>query len=301
MNALTTTGTAVALPADPMQLMHLAERLALARLIPSHFQKSPADCWLVMSFCRSRNLDFMMVVGECSVVQGRLFFSGKLTAALLNTSGHLADKLNYEYEYAKGEGTGPIRNRPDEVVAVTVSGRFTNETSPRVVRVDLASVRTKNAVWTSQPEQQLAYAGARIWGRRHAPEVLMGLLFEGEQIDVTPVVVEPAPHKVLSNYQEQSRKDLDRDPIEKAAAERKAKEPPETGPYRIGRDTPDQAGWIAWINKLKAHIEAAREHDIDEWLSLNDGALAELEQFNAAYHERLMSIINDAKTAQVAS
>jgi hypothetical protein len=280
-------GTMVALPGDPMQLMLLAERLAQAKLIPQHFQKSPADCWLVMSFCRNRNLDFMMVVGECSIVQGRLFFSGKLTAALLNTSGMLAERLNYEYA-ADGQ-------------SVTVTGRLNNEATQRTVKVDLASVKTTNKVWQSQPEQQLAYAGARIWGRRHAPEVLMGLLFEGEQIDVTPVVVEPAPHKVLSNYQEQSRKDLDRDPIEKAAAERKAKEPPETGPYRIGRDTPDQAGWIAWINKLKAHIEAAREHDIDEWLSLNDGALAELEQFNAAYHERLMSIINDAKTAQVAS
>ena len=52
-------------------------------------------------------------------------------------------------------------------------------------------MKTKNTVWTTQPEQQLAYAGARIWGRRHCPEVLMGLLFEGEQpmIDVTPAEV----------------------------------------------------------------------------------------------------------------
>lgn len=174
-------GTAIALPSDPMQLMALARELALARLIPPHFQKSPADCWLVMSFCRNRNLDFLMVVGECSVVQGRLFFSGKLTAALLNTSGYLAERLNYEYA-SDGQ-------------SVMVTGRLNNETSPRTVLVKLDEVKTGNKVWTTQPEQQLAYAGARIWGRRHVPEVLMGLLFEGEQpiIDVTPTEVKSEP------------------------------------------------------------------------------------------------------------
>jgi len=174
-------GTAIALPSDPMDLMKLAERLAMARLIPPHFQKSPADCWLVMSFCRNRNLDFLMVIGEVSVVSGRLFFSGKLTAALLNTSGYLAERLNYEYDY----------DEDGNAKAVVVSGRLTDETTKRIVSVHIDQVKTANKVWTTQPEQQLAYAGARIWGRRHTPEILMGLLFEGEQpvIDVTPTEV----------------------------------------------------------------------------------------------------------------
>jgi hypothetical protein len=185
MNAPAAVGTAIALPSDPMQLMQLAERLALARLIPPHFQKSPADCWLVMSFCRNRNLDFLMVIGEVSVVSGRLFFSGKLTAALLNTSGYLAERLNYEYD----------RDEDGNAKAVVVTGRLTDETSPRTVSVHIDQVKTANKVWTTQPEQQLAYAGARIWGRRHTPEILMGLLFEGEQpiIDVTPTEVPANP------------------------------------------------------------------------------------------------------------
>jgi len=201
-------GTAIALPSDPMQLMALARELALARLIPPHFQKSPADCWLVMSFCRNRNLDFLMVVGECSVVQGRLFFSGKLTAALLNTSGYLAERLNYEYD----------RDADGNAKAVIVSGRLADETAARIVSVHLDQVKTKNPVWTTQPEQQLAYAGARIWGRRHCPEVLMGLLFEGEQIiDVTPTEVS-REHVAIANpdtYKEDVRRDLNARPIEK--------------------------------------------------------------------------------------
>jgi len=333
MNALTTTtGTAVALPADPMQLMHLAERLAMARLIPPHFQKSPADCWLVMSFCRSRNLDFMMVVGECSVVQGRLFFSGKLTAALLNTSGHLADKLNYEYEYAKGEGAGPIRNRPDEVVAVTVSGRFANETSPRVVRVDIAGVRTKNPVWNTQPEQQLAYAGARIWGRRHAPEVLMGLLFEGETIDVTPVEERPkTPFRAGRTYEEALKADLNRDPINKPkpvpfpmsniSTGTMHAEPQQDGqpivrihdqklaervehmsnaaraaiaPYAIELKGADLAHWTDWSQQLVAYVRAAPDVDtLNDWVTENAEGLVAFSQASPGNHTRLMQVIND--------
>ena len=319
MNALTTTGTAVALPADPMQLMHLAERLALARLIPPHFQKSPADCWLVMSFCRSRNLDFMMVVGECSVVQGRLFFSGKLTAALLNTSGMLAERLNYEY----------VVDDKGAKVAVVVSGRFASETTPRTVTVELDQVKTNNKVWQTQPEQQLAYAGARIWGRRHAPEVLMGLLFEGEMIDVTPVAVKTEPISQMVNPAQRDINTGDAAAREKWRAERLANistgtmhaEPQQDGqpivrihdqklaervehmsnaaraaiaPYAIELKGADLAHWTDWSQQLVAYVRAAPDVDtLNDWVTENAEGLMAFSQASPGNHGRLMQVIHD--------
>jgi len=310
MNALTTTHNT--LPSDPMQLMVLAERLAMARLIPPHFQKSPADCWLVMSFCRSRNLDFLMVVGECSVVQGRLFFSGKLTAALLNTSGHLADRLSYDYEYNDKDKT--------DVYAVTVSGRLNNEATPRTIKITLNQVKTNNKVWATQPEQQLAYAGARTWGRRHAPEVLMGLLFEGEIIDATPTDAPqsfaprlpatpvdmpkmsqelltkmageqieravatakyPPPGKT---YDEATREDLDRTSIDSS---------PPVEPCEIPLTGDDVEAWSGWAKMFMASIRSAPSADIiNEWQMANADNLA---AFQARSEKSYLKLVDQVK------
>jgi len=312
MNALTVPNT-VSLPSDPMQLMALAERLAMARLIPPHFQKSPADCWLVMSFCRSRNLDFLMVVGECSVVQGRLFFSGKLTAALLNTSGHLADRLSYDYEYSDKDKT--------DVYGVTVSGRLNNEATPRTIHITLNQVKTNNKVWTSQPEQQLAYAGARTWGRRHAPEVLMGLLFEGETIDITPtdapqsftprlapVDVPKVSNELLTRmakdqierdpissgapkypppgktYAEATREDLDRTSIDTS---------PPVEPCEIPLTGDDVDAWSGWAKMFMASIRAAPTADaINEWQMANAD---NLQAFQARSEKSYLKLVDQVK------
>ena len=304
MNALTTTAANhITLPSDPMQLMVLAERLAMARLIPPHFQKSPADCWLVMSFCRSRNLDFLMVVGECSVVQGRLFFSGKLTAALLNTSGHLADRLRYDYEYKKAAGTGPIADRPDEVVAVTVSGRLNNEATPRTVRVALDQVKTGNKVWATQPEQQLAYAGARTWGRRHAPEVLMGLLFEGETIDITPTSAETvqafsprlAPKPAMDTSTDTSSvptpdiQKLSNELLTKMANEKTRNS---TLPHEIVRQGDENEHWGAWASELMEYVRRAPDAStVNDWTIANADSMQAFEQRSEKGYAKLISQI----------
>lgn len=310
MNELTTIdpfrAPVVMLPSDPMQLMALAKDLANARLIPSQFQKSPADCWLVMSFCLNRRMDFFMVAPECNVVKGRLFFSGKLTQALLNTSGYLAERINFEYE-----GTG-------DDLAVIVSGRLTTETTPRIVRVELKRVRTENEMWRKQPEQQLAYAGARIWGRRHLPEVLMGLMFEGETIDVTPNVI--ATHLNILHEQRKTHPAMSQDersqiaeqgdtadyhPSLAQAADTEAGMVPSVDlPSTAEReatlpvalpisDTNTARSWSTWASLLMAYVRAAPDANvINEWTTANAASLAKLKEYDAAKHARLVEMID---------
>jgi hypothetical protein len=62
--------------------------------------------------------------------------------------------------------------------------------------VFLADAKTSNSLWTKQPDQQLVYAGTRVWARRHAPEVMLGVYapeefdraepFTGPTIDAEP-------------------------------------------------------------------------------------------------------------------
>jgi hypothetical protein len=161
-------------PATMEEAVRLAELMASAKLVPAALQKSPADCLMVIQQAIRWGMDVFAVAQECSVIQGKLMHSGKLVAAVINARGGLAERLSFEYS-----GEGDDR-------AIVVSGRLSGEVEPREVVVRLRDARTANKVWQTQPDQQLMYHGSRVWARRHAPELMLGV-YSPEEFD------EPAP------------------------------------------------------------------------------------------------------------
>lgn len=174
-------GPIALLPQTMDQAFVLAERMAHARLVPAHLQKSPADCLLVIEQAMRWRMSPFAVAQATSSIQGKLMFEGKLVAAALHTSGALSTRLDYRYS---GEGD----NRQ-----VVVSGVLAGEEAPREVTITLREAATKNDMWKRQPDQQLAYHGARVWARRYAPEVILGVYAPEE---MAPLVTTPAapPH-----------------------------------------------------------------------------------------------------------
>jgi hypothetical protein len=177
-------------PANMTEAMRLAEMMANAKLVPKDLQKSPADCLMVIQQAIRWDMDPFAVAQECSVIQGKLMHSGKLVAAVVNARGNLAERLSFAYD-----GNGDART-------VTVSGRLQGEASARTVSVRLGEAKTNNRVWQTQPDQQLAYHGARVWARRHVPELMLGVYspeeFSPEEFDEpkrTPP--KPAPNVIL--------------------------------------------------------------------------------------------------------
>jgi hypothetical protein len=77
---------------------------------------------------------------------------------------------------------------------VIVTGRVKGDKEDcEITTPTVAEIKVKNSpLWTSDPDQQLAYYGSRAWARRHTPDVLMGVYdveeFEstGRYVDVTP-------------------------------------------------------------------------------------------------------------------
>jgi hypothetical protein len=113
-------------------------------------------------------------------------FSGKITAAAAVSSGAVSGRLTYTYS-----GDGDNRT-------VLVSGHVRGEGEASTVSVRLGDARTNNRLWTTQPDQQLAYHGARVWARRHAPWVMLGVSapeeFDEPQAEPRAVPnLEPAP------------------------------------------------------------------------------------------------------------
>jgi hypothetical protein len=170
MNAVVPFASAGLVPSNMSEAMRLAEMMATAKLVPVALQKSPADCLMVIQQAIRWDMDPFAVAQECSVIQGKLMHSGKLVAAVVNARGNLTDRLSFSYE---GEG----ENR-----TITVTGRLQGELSPRTVSVRLSEAKTNNKVWQTQPDQQLAYHGTRVWARRHTPELMLGV-YSPEEFD----------------------------------------------------------------------------------------------------------------------
>jgi len=270
-----TSSRSIALPTEAIAAMQLARELCTARSIPAAFQKSPADVFMVMSLCQRYGFDFYPTIWECSLIRGRLFFSGKMVAAMLNVSGILAERLNYEYT-----GSG------DEL-QVTVTARIAGETQQRSVPVKLRDVRTENENWKRNPEQQLSYAGARIWGRRHTPEILLGMMFEGETIDVTPTSV---TERTLSSAIETE--------LRKAGTPEQPTIPSPVPPAESAPphtlSPPEDGVWRPWAQQLIAYVRTAQTVDaVDDWVDFNKHQLAELEQAEPKMWRLLDAAINE--------
>lgn len=190
-------------------MMRVAEYMATSKTIPAHLQKSPGDCLRVVEYSYRTGMSPYAIADSTALIGGKLAFEGKLVAAMINASPRVEGALDYEYD---GEG----RQR-----CVTVTGRLRGEDKDRsvtvVVEQGLRDSKGARARWENDADQMLAYYGARVWARRHAPEVVLGIytpdeLMAGgrgevhdlpprEPVDITPKdEPEPEPQPIKISF-----------------------------------------------------------------------------------------------------
>lgn len=271
-------------PTTMGEAIRLAELMASAKLVPAALQKSPADCLMVIQQAIRWQMDPFAVAQECSVIQSKLMHSGKLVAAVVNARGNLTSRLSFEYS---GEG----ENR-----TITVSGQLQGEAGPRVVQVTLKDARTQNRVWQTQPDQQLAYHGTRVWARRHTPELMLGVN-SPEEFD------EPKWRVGVANpdtYKEDLRRDLNAQPIEAAPPPAETPAPIEDiEPYELEHTENSEDEWKRWGNDLFAYIKAAKTYQrIDQWIVANGEGFEALKHYDVGKFNRLRHMIQAVQDAK---
>lgn len=196
MNALTKaggtqpsggTGGGTLIPQNMDQAVRLAEMMARGKMLPQHLQNSPGDCLMVVEQAMRWQMSPFAVAQCTSSIKGKLMFEGKLVAAAIEASGAITGLIDYQFS-----GTGQDRK-------VVVSATRTGEATPKTVEVALKDAATDNGVWKKQPDQQLAYHGARVWGRRWTPGVMLGIYSReefsanGEVFDGTTIEAKAEP------------------------------------------------------------------------------------------------------------
>lgn len=173
------------MPSSIDQALSLAQLMAKAKLVPECLQNSPGDCLMVVEQAMRWGMSPFAVAQCTASVRGRLMYEGKLVAAVVNSSPILEGDLDYEFS-----GAGNDRS-------VLVTGKL-RDGRTRAVTVKLADILTYEkdgslkGMWKKQPDQQLCYGGARVWARRWAPQLMLGVYTPDEfdeaqsMRDVTP-------------------------------------------------------------------------------------------------------------------
>lgn len=235
MNAVTPhrpgAGALALLPTSMRDAMEMATMMAKAGFFPKELN-NPGACLFVVEQAMRWNMSPYAVATEMSFPQGKPMFSGKLVAAAVQSSGTIQGRMHYAYS-----GTGQDR-------AVTVSATLRGEAEPVSVDVRLADAKTSNQHWAKSPDQMLAYHGARVWARRYAPEVMLGV-YAPEEFDDAP---QAAPLPPASG------------PTIQGKAER-AVQPPELlmltpSVPRETRNAPSIQHWSKWCEAAIAKLDA---------------------------------------------
>jgi len=193
-------------------LQRIAMLMAHSSITPKHLRggsvkETIANCFRVANQAIRWGMDPFSIQDETYLVGGRLGYSGKLVAAVINARAGLAERLKYEYS---GSGDGRT---------VLVSGQLQGEATPRTITLSVKDVKTDNFMWQKHPDQKLAYNGAVHWARRHCPEIMLGVLTE-DDLDLMAASgrrvaaaaqepparsrLPPAPEKEEENHQQEA-------------------------------------------------------------------------------------------------
>ncbi len=154
------------------EALEFSTQMAKAKLLPVHLQNSPSDCLRVVMQATRWEMDPFSVAEKTSVISGKLMYEGQLVTAVVNSRGKMSKRLSYSF---KGEG---------DARCLTVSGTIEGETEARTIELpfSLAKRINKNGQMNTNPDQQACYIGARLWARRHMPELMMGV-YTPDEID----------------------------------------------------------------------------------------------------------------------
>lgn len=241
---MTASGASALVPTNMGDAMKLADMMAKTGFLAKELQ-TPGGALFVMEQAMRWQMSPFAVAMETSFISGKPMFSGKIVAAAIVSSGAIAGRIHYDYS-----GSGEDR-------AITVSATLRGEQEPRTVTVRLRDARTNNQMWNKQPDQQLAYHGARVWARRHAPEVMLGVWSE-EEIEPAQSTIPPA-----------------RGPVIDAGAEIMAERAPPVveGPDGWPMLAPDgslksadsAARWALWCRVAIGKLESVQA--LDEWIA----------------------------------
>src|SRR5690606_35360460 len=181
-----------------------------------------SNCIIALNMAQRLGADPMMIMQNLYLVDGRPSWSSQFIIAAINSSGRYSPLRfditggdeEVEIPYAVTEWVYNQATKKKEPVESNQTARVKNykcvawvvekatgerlESTPITMEMAVKEgwYQKNGSKWQSMPEQMLRYRAASFFGRIYAPDLLMGLRTQEEEmesiIDITP---EPAPQE----------------------------------------------------------------------------------------------------------
>jgi hypothetical protein len=158
------------------QLNRVAVALSQSSLVPAHLQGKPADCLLLTAQAMRWNIDPLVCAQHSFVHKGKVGYEGKLVAAIINSALKSRGEGTLDFAYSTVGGDRKIE------VSAKVDGR------DKKIEGFVSRWKTDNGAWAKDPDQMLAYRGARQWARLWMPEILLGVSGGADEVEEREVV-----------------------------------------------------------------------------------------------------------------
>ena len=182
------------------KLERLADLMASGKAtVPLHLKGSKGDCFAICLQSMQWGVNPFMAAQKTHLINGTLGYESQLVAAVINSSGIVTDRFNFNWfgnwekivgrfkqveSKTKKDDNGfpkkyivPDWNIADEQgLGVEVWATLRGESQPRKLTLLMTQARTRNStLWTEDPKQQLAYLAQKRWARLYAPDVILGV------------------------------------------------------------------------------------------------------------------------------
>jgi hypothetical protein len=207
----TTTDTAVAIPAQALDLFnlaafkdayHIAGILAKSQLIPKAFQGNVTDCIIAMEMAQRIGAGVFAVMQSLYIVHGKPGWSATFIIGALNACGRFAPLRFDITEPAESAVNG--KKIMDRVCTAWTIEKGTGERlEGPPVSIEMAHREgwfdKSGSKWQTMPELMLRYRAATFFGRLYAPDILMGMRTAEELVDHPSDVAEVSGKSVGSD------------------------------------------------------------------------------------------------------
>lgn len=196
----------------------VAKMLAASDMVPNQYRNNVANTVLALEVALQTKSSPFFVMQNLNVIQGKPGWNAQFIAALLNSSGRFRGGLRYETD----DDDNPTRCRVWAVEAAT-GERLNGPTVTLEMARKEGWTNRPGSKWQTMPEVMLGYRAVTFFGRRFAPDLLLGMRTDDELYDIGG----PGPQTPPSTLNTPNSSAAAIDALIDAAAEPTAEESPE--------------------------------------------------------------------------
>ncbi len=181
-------------------MWRVAIAMAKASVLPDALREGGSqdaiigNCFQIINQAFAWDLEPFALAQTAFKVHGKFGYPGLVFSAVIDGDPKMAEKLDYQYYGDEGtEGRG-----------VVVSGRLEHHKVSKTIKGTVKMWRTfnkdgskVNAAWLDDPDQMLAYRGARVWAKRYNPARIMGAYADEDSEETRAANATDITHKAV--------------------------------------------------------------------------------------------------------